>query len=96
MSNTPKNRATMAKIALVPVFSLGLLGASVAIAAPVQAETSRYGCSVDPRDPKALRGNRVDFRIKVDCSGEKTVQIRQLRYEDERGLWSLPIIGGVL
>lgn len=85
MSNTPINRATKAKIALVPVVSLGLLGGLIAVAAPANAETSRYGCTVDPLDPRDLRGNKVDFRIKVDCNGEKTIQIRQKRYEDEKG-----------
>ncbi|HET7140507.1 MAG TPA: hypothetical protein VFI36_10140 [Arthrobacter sp.] len=72
-------------VALVPVLSLGLLGGSVAMAAPAQAETSRNGCTVDPLAPRDFRGNRVDFKIKVHCYGEKTVQIRQLRYEDEPG-----------
>ena len=27
----------------------------------------------------------MDFRIYVDCNGNKTVQIRQLRFEDDRG-----------
>lgn len=85
ITTTMKTRSTRAKIALVPALSLGLLGGSVAMAAPAQAETSRYGCTVDPLDPRDLRGNRVDFKIKVDCYGEKTVQIRQLRYENERG-----------
>ena len=85
MSNTHINRSTRAKVAMVPVLSLGLLGASLALAAPANAETSRSGCTVDPQDPKDLRGNKVDFRIKVDCNGEKTVQIRQLRYEDDAG-----------
>ena len=87
MSITPtmKTRSTRAKIALVPVLSLGLLGGSMAMAAPVQAETSRHGCTVDPRDPENLRGDKVDFKIKVDCNGKKSVQIRQLRYEEDRG-----------
>lgn len=86
MSITPTMKAGIrARIALVPIVSLGLLGGSVAMAAPVQAETERHGCTVDPLDPRDLRGNRVDFRIKVDCDGKKTVQIRQQRYEDERG-----------
>ncbi|MGN7199791.1 hypothetical protein [Arthrobacter sp. SAFR-044] len=70
---------------MVPVLSLGLFGGLLAMAAPANAETSRNGCTVDPKDPKDLRGNKVDFRIKVDCDGGKTVQIRQLRYEDDRG-----------
>ena len=85
MSNTPINRSTRAKITLVPVLSLGLLGGFLALAAPANAETSRYGCTVDPLDPKDLHGDDVDFSIKVDCNGEKTVEIRQRIYEDERG-----------
>ncbi|MDQ5861148.1 MAG: hypothetical protein M3536_02655 [Actinomycetota bacterium] len=83
-----KTRSIRAKIALVPALSLGLLGGSVAMAAPAQANydhDSRRGCTVKPLDPRDLRGSRVDFRIKVDCDGKKTVHIRQLRYEDERG-----------
>lgn len=91
MSITPtmKTRSIRAKIALVPVLSLGLLGGSVAIAAPAQAHDDhhhhRHGCTVKPLSPHDLKGNKVDFKIKADCHGEKTVQIRQLRYEDERG-----------
>lgn len=85
-------RSIRAKIALVPALSLGLLGGSVAMAAPAQANydrhDDRHGCTVKPLDPKDLRGKWVDFRIKVDCDGKdgkKTVHIRQLRYEDEKG-----------
>jgi hypothetical protein len=89
MSITPsKSRSIRAKIALVPALSLGLLGG--AMAGPAQAHDDyrhgyTHGCWVKPLDPKDLRGNRVDFKIKVDCDGEKSVQIRQLRYEDEDG-----------
>jgi len=85
MSYTGTNRSTKARNALVPLVSLGLLGVSLAMAAPANAETSRNGCTVNPLDPKDLRGNDVDFRITVDCSGQKTVEIRQRIYEDERG-----------
>ncbi|BCW80278.1 hypothetical protein [Arthrobacter sp. NicSoilC5] len=85
MSNTRIKRPTRARLAMVPVLSLGLFGGFLALAAPANAETSRNGCTVDPKDPKDLRGNKVDFRIKVDCNGEKTVEIRQLRYEDDPG-----------
>ena len=85
MSNTQKNHSTRAKVALVPVLSLGMFGGFLALAAPANAETSRYGCTVDPLDPEDLRGDKVDFSIKVDCNGEKTVEIRQWIYEDERG-----------
>lgn len=95
MSITPSTgiRSTRARIALVPLLSLGLLGGSVAFAGPAQAHDDRrddrHGCTVKPLDPKDLRGNRVDFRIKAECDGKKdskkTVHIRQLRYEDEKG-----------
>lgn len=88
MSSSPtrKTRSLRAKIALVPTMTLGLLGGSMALAAPASAyDDHRHGCNVDPLKPNDLRGNRVDFKIKVHCYGEKTVQIRQLRYEDERG-----------
>lgn len=86
ITTTTRTRSFRAKIALVPVLSLGLLGGSVAIGAPAAAYNDyRHGCNVKPLEPHDLRGNRVDFQIKVHCYGEKTVQIRQLRYEDERG-----------
>jgi hypothetical protein len=85
-----KTRSARAKAALVPALTLGLLGGSLALAGPAQANDDyrddyRNGCTVKPLSPKDLRGNRVDFKIDVNCYGEKTVQIRQLRYEDERG-----------
>jgi hypothetical protein len=98
MSITPSTgiRSTRARIALVPLLSLGLLGGSVAFAGPAlghdDRRDDRHGCTVKPLDPKDLRGNKVDFRIKVQCDdkdgkkdGKRTVHIRQLRYEDEKG-----------
>jgi len=85
MSNTGTNRPTRAKMALVPLVSLGLLGVFLGLAAPANADTSRNGCTVNPLDPKDVRGDDVDFRITVDCNGQKTVEIRQRAYEDERG-----------
>ncbi|PNI09195.1 hypothetical protein CXX84_07680 [Arthrobacter sp. AFG7.2] len=94
MSITPSTgiRSTRARIALVPLLSLGLLGGSAAIAAPVQADdgkNERYGCTVTPLKPDKLHGKWVDFSIKVTCDdktdSKRTVHIRQLRYEDEKG-----------
>lgn len=66
-----------------------MFGGFLALAAPANAETSRYGCTDDPLDPKVQYHNqyhnRVDFDIKADCNGEKTVEIRQRIYEDDRG-----------
>lgn len=86
-------RSTRARIALVPLLSLGLLGGSAAIAAPALAhddrDEERHGCTVEPKDPEKLHGKWVDFSIKVKCDdkkdGKRTVHIRQLRYEDEKG-----------
>ena len=74
----------MAKIALIPAVTLGLIGGPVALAGPATAATSDRGCTVDPLKP-TKHDHKVDFRIFVDCYGDKTVQIRQLRFEDDPG-----------
>jgi hypothetical protein len=89
--NSPrKSRPLVAKIALIPAVTLGLIGGPVALAGPATAATSDRGCTVDPLKPTKQdhrdRGKTtVDFRIYVDCHGDKTVQIRQLRFEDDPG-----------
>jgi hypothetical protein len=97
MSITPSTRKTRpvrANIALLSVVSLGLLGGSVALAAPAEAKTSERGCTVEPLKPKLLHEHdkkdkdrngphKVDFRIFVDCNGNKKVDIRQKRFEDD-------------
>lgn len=80
-----KYRPTRAKIALVSLASLGLLGGSVAVAAPAQADTKYRGCDFDAKKPDDKRGNRVDFKIWIDCKDGTTVQIRQRLYEDDLG-----------
>jgi hypothetical protein len=66
-----------------------MFGGSLALASPAQATDDHddhgRGCTVEPLNPKDLRGSKVDFKIEVDCNGNKTVEIRQLRYEDEHG-----------
>ncbi|MBT2534869.1 hypothetical protein [Arthrobacter sp. ISL-69] len=39
---------------------------------------------MDPLKPTDERNNKADFRIKVDCNGKKTVEIRQKRFEKDR------------
>ncbi|KUM33634.1 hypothetical protein [Arthrobacter sp. EPSL27] len=85
-----KTRSRAARIALIPAVALGLIGGPVAAAGPAFASTSERGCTVDPLKPikhdnKDRSKVRVDFRIYVDCNGNKTVEIRQLRFEDDRG-----------
>ena len=89
--NAPKkSRTRAARIALIPAVALGLIGGPVATAGPAAAATSERGCTVNPLKPtKQDNWDRsrttVDFRIYVNCIGNRTVQIRQLRFEDERG-----------
>lgn len=87
MSTTPaprKSRPRAAKFTLASAVTLGLVGGPVALAAPADASTSLRGCTVDPLKP-TQHNHRIDYRIKVDCNGNKTVEIKQLRFEDERG-----------
>lgn len=93
MSITPvtkKSRPLGAKVALISAVSMGLIGGSVALAAPAEASTSDRGCTVDPLKPTTRWGSgwdsqQVDFRISVSCRGDKTVEIRQRRFEDDHG-----------
>lgn len=88
--NAPKiSRSRAARIALIPAVALGLIGGPVALAGPATAATSERGCTVDPLKPRQNNWDRgktaVDFRIYVNCDGNKTVQIRQLRFEEDHG-----------
>jgi hypothetical protein len=89
--NAPrKSRSRAARIALIPALALGLIGGPVAAAGPATAATSDRGCTVNPLKPAKQDSwdrNRtlVDFRIHVNCIGNRTVQIRQLRFEDQHG-----------
>jgi hypothetical protein len=87
---TQHHRPRTAKFALASSVVLGLIAAPLTLAAPANAETSERGCTVDPLKPKPSSKshwdtNEVDFRIRVECNGNKTVQIRQLRFEDDPG-----------
>jgi hypothetical protein len=103
MSITPASnnrRLHRARAALIPAVALGLLGGPVAFAAPADASTSERGCTVDPLKPTThdnwnskRDSSRADFRIRVECNGDKTVQIRQLRVEDESGRRHHTILG---
>lgn len=101
MSITPSTRKTRplrTNIAVLSVVSLGLLGSSVALAAPAEAKTSERGCTVEPlkptlvhEDDKNDKYHKVDFKIWVDCNGNKKVEILQKRFEkdDKLGRTSL-------
>lgn len=89
MSTTPSSKKShpwRTRLALFSAISFGLTGVPLALAGPAQADTSLRGCTVDPLKPSSHgAGPRVDFQIKVYCRDGRTVQIRQLRYEDDRG-----------
>ena len=91
ITNSPRmTRSRTARIALIPAVALGLIGGPVAAAGPAVASNSVRGCTVDPlrpvkQDNKDRNKFRVDFRIYVDCNGNKKVEIRQLRFEDDHG-----------
>ena len=95
MSITQKTlhlRPLTTKGSLAAAAVIGLLGGPVALASPASAETSLRGCTVDPLKPTSSSSwdsNRdseeVDFRIRVECNGDKTVQILQLRVEEDSG-----------
>lgn len=97
MSLTPSSttsRPRTAKFALVAAVTLGLLGGPVVGAAPADATTSYRGCTVNPLRPSTQRNHWVDFRIRVDCQDNRTVQIKQLRYEDQGGRTRDDFLGG--
>lgn len=97
MSITPtmKPRSARAKMALVPVLSLGLLGGSMALAAPAQAgyddrdhdHDSIRGCTVKAEKPRHEHGIRVNFKFTIHCDDGKkrTVKVEQRRYEKDSG-----------
>lgn len=89
MSITPSVKEShpwRTRLALFSAISFGLTGVPLALAGPAQADTSLRGCTVDPLRPNSRGGSPgVDFQINVYCRDGRTVQIRQLRYEDLRG-----------
>jgi hypothetical protein len=83
ITQSTKSRPFGTRFALISAVSLGLIGGPVGLAVPADASTSLRGCTVDPLKPTDERNNRADFRIRVDCNGNKTVEIRQNRFEKD-------------
>lgn len=84
-----RSRSARAKMALVPVVSLGLLGGSAALAAPAQADhdNSIRGCTVKAERPSHEHGIRVNFKITIHCDDgrKRTVKVEQRRFEKDSG-----------
>lgn len=97
MSLTPTSttsRLRTAKFTIVSALTLGLLGGPLAWAAPADATTSYRGCTVNPLRPSPQRNHWADFRIRVDCQDNGSVEIKQLRYEDQGGPRRDDFLGG--
>ncbi|WP_461188030.1 hypothetical protein [Arthrobacter sp. Z4-13] len=89
ITSTTKSRSIGAKIALVPVLSLGLLGGSMAIAGPASADYDKKisGCTVKAEKPSHEKGTTVNFKISIKCDDGKkrTVKVQQRRFEKDNG-----------
>jgi len=91
IAQSTKSRPFGTRFALISAVSLGLIGGPVALAVPADASTSLRGCTVDPLKPRAddkkddwKKGDwkkEVDFKIRIDCNGKKTVDVRQKLFE---------------
>ncbi|MEK0156299.1 hypothetical protein [Arthrobacter oryzae] len=79
-----KSRAFGTRVALISAVSLGLIGGPVALAVPADASTSLRGCTVNPLKPTDAGKNLAEFKIRIDCNGNKTVDVRQKRFEKDR------------
>lgn len=79
-----KSRPFGTRLALVSAVSLGLIGGPVALAVPADASTSLRGCTVNPLKPTDAGKNLAEFKIRIDCNGNKTVDVRQKRFEKDR------------
>ncbi|MDQ0867720.1 hypothetical protein QFZ70_000193 [Arthrobacter sp. V1I9] len=84
---TTRSGSTQARIALVPVLALGLLGGSAAIAGPAAADYDQKirGCTVKPVKPSHERGGGVNFKISVQCDDGRKVHVRQKLNEEDPG-----------
>jgi hypothetical protein len=87
-TGTKKSRPARAKIAVVAAMTLGLAGGSLAMAAPSQAATTNYNCTVTPLKPVFAGFNSsgtklVDYQIQVRCSSDRYVYIEQQRWESD-------------
>jgi hypothetical protein len=88
-TSSPKLHRLATSVALAAAAALPLV-----VATPAQAATSS-GCTVNPQRP-VFAGftdsgtKRVRFSVNVSCSGNRTVQILQQRYEEDWDGWLIP------
>ncbi|MBT2593781.1 hypothetical protein [Arthrobacter sp. ISL-72] len=93
IAQSTKSRPFGTRFALISAVSLGLIGGPVALAIPADASTSLRGCTVDPLKPttehkkdewkKGEWKKEVDFKIRIDCNGNKTVKIHQKLFKKD-------------
>jgi hypothetical protein len=84
ITESTKSRPFGTRFALISAVSVGLVGGPVALAAPADASTSLRGCTVNPLKPTDAGKNLAEFKIRIDCNGNKVVDVRQKRFEKDR------------
>ena len=83
-------RQTMRKLALAGAL-VAATAAPLTLALPAEAATSS-GCTVSPQKPVHAGFNSsgvklVRFDVKIVCDPNRTVEVQQLRYEEDWGNW---------
>ena len=90
---TTASRGTLHKLALAGAL-IAATAAPLALALPAQA-ASNSGCTVNPRKPVHAGFNSsgvklVRFNVSISCDPNRTVEVQQLRYEEDWGNWLFP------
>lgn len=82
-----KTRAALTVAAL----AVGTLTLPAVMASPAQAATTAHGCTVKPHRPvvvglTSLGKKIIDYRISVECSGNRWIQVQRQRWEWDGGI----------
>jgi hypothetical protein len=87
---TTARRGTLHKLALAGAL-VAAAAAPLSLAIPAHAASSS-GCIVNPQKPVHAGFNSagvklVRFEVKIFCNPNRTVEVQQLRYEEDWGNW---------
>ena len=87
---TTASRGTLHKLALAGAL-IASTAAPLSLATPAQAATSS-GCTVNPQKPVHAGFNSagvklVRFNISIFCNPNRSVEVQQLRYEEDWDNW---------
>lgn len=85
---TKKSHPIRRKLAFLSAIGLGLAAVPVALAAPAQASTTNFNCTVTPLKPVFAGFNSsgvklVDYKIQVRCYSDRYINITQQRWEED-------------